>query len=196
MNDSPKIVRVVVKPRPIGLGPGKFRELLGLSAHPPSPASAQSLMRQTSATALAVSVRDTTPSQERTEPDFGARSAPSAPEDARGNPSRLLPAEPAASNESIAPPAVQGNCRKRTPPPIPEPHPHAALPNITAAPLLDERAVSARLGLSVRTLRNWRVKGIGPKFVRLSRRAVRYAPADVDAWIAARTVGSTSEGER
>ena len=65
-----------------------------------------------------------------------------------------------------------------------------------AAPLLDENAVAARLGLSVRTLRNWRVRGVGPRFIRLSRRAVRYAQADVDAWLAARTVCSTSERER
>ncbi len=81
-------------------------------------------------------------------------------------------------------------------PPMPARQTEAASPKCGEGHLLDENAVAARLGLSVRTLRNWRVRGVGPRFIRLSRRAVRYAPADVDAWIAARTVHSTSERER
>ncbi len=53
-----------------------------------------------------------------------------------------------------------------------------------AALLLDERQLAARLGLSVSTLRNWRVTRRGPVFVKLGARAVRYRPADVERFIA------------
>ena len=54
-----------------------------------------------------------------------------------------------------------------------------------AAPLLDERELAARLGLSLSTLRNWRVARRGPPFVKLGLRAIRYRPGDVEAFIAA-----------
>jgi len=60
--------------------------------------------------------------------------------------------------------------------------------------LLTESALAARLSLSPATLRNWRVKGLGPPFVQLSRRAVRYRAEDVDQWIATRECRSTSDG--
>lgn len=54
----------------------------------------------------------------------------------------------------------------------------------------DEAA--ARTGLSVSTLEKLRVYGGGPKFLRLGR-AVRYRTADLENWLAARVVSSTSE---
>jgi predicted DNA-binding transcriptional regulator AlpA len=59
--------------------------------------------------------------------------------------------------------------------------------------LLTEAAVAARLSLSPATLRNWRVRGFGPPFVRLSRRAVRYEAEVVDNWIAVRARRSTGD---
>jgi excisionase family DNA binding protein len=47
---------------------------------------------------------------------------------------------------------------------------------------LTEREVAQRLGLSVATLRAWRMKQQGPRFVRFGR-AVRYLSADVDRFI-------------
>jgi predicted DNA-binding transcriptional regulator AlpA len=44
----------------------------------------------------------------------------------------------------------------------------------------------------VRTVERLRVTGTGPKFLRI-RHSVRYRPADVEAWLASRVVGSTSE---
>jgi predicted DNA-binding transcriptional regulator AlpA len=38
-----------------------------------------------------------------------------------------------------------------------------------------------------------RSKGGGPRYVRYGRKAVRYLIADLDAWMAERTVSSTSE---
>ncbi len=62
--------------------------------------------------------------------------------------------------------------------------------------LLTEGAVATRLSLSPATLRNWRVKGLGPPFVRLSLRAVRYQAEVVDEWIATLARRSTSDKGR
>jgi predicted DNA-binding transcriptional regulator AlpA len=70
----------------------------------------------------------------------------------------------------------------------------AAVNPFGAVPLLSEKQVAAMLGLEPPTLRNWRVKGQGPRFVRLSRRAVRYSRADVEEWVASRKRRSTSDG--
>jgi predicted DNA-binding transcriptional regulator AlpA len=49
------------------------------------------------------------------------------------------------------------------------------------------------VGLSVSTLAKARLRGDGPKFVRLSARAIGYLQADLDAWLAAKRCSSTSE---
>ena len=59
--------------------------------------------------------------------------------------------------------------------------------------LLGEHHVADLLCLSVKTLRNWRVSGNGPEFVRLSRRAIRYRRSTVITWIDSQTVSSTSD---
>jgi excisionase family DNA binding protein len=51
-------------------------------------------------------------------------------------------------------------------------------------PALTEQQVAARLGLSVATLRAWRLKGKGPPFVRFGR-AVRYLEEDVERFVEA-----------
>jgi len=58
--------------------------------------------------------------------------------------------------------------------------------------LLTQREVARLLQLSERTLERWRVAGIGPKFGRYGR-SIRYTPHAVEAYIASRVVGSTSE---
>jgi len=52
---------------------------------------------------------------------------------------------------------------------------------------LTEQDVAKQLGLSVATLRAWRLKGKGPRFVRFGR-AVRYLAADVEHFIEASVV--------
>jgi excisionase family DNA binding protein len=63
---------------------------------------------------------------------------------------------------------------------------------------LTETQVAEQLGLSVATLRAWRHRGRGPRFLRLGR-AVRYLPADLDEFIRASAVDtrsvSASDGE-
>jgi hypothetical protein len=59
--------------------------------------------------------------------------------------------------------------------------------------LLTQREAALALRLSERTLERMRRIGIGPRFIRLSRRSIRYRQQDLDAHVAARVVGSTSE---
>ncbi len=57
---------------------------------------------------------------------------------------------------------------------------------------LTEREVSDVLGLSVATLRAWRHRGQGPRFLRLGR-AVRYLPADLEDFVRASAVDASAE---
>jgi predicted DNA-binding transcriptional regulator AlpA len=59
--------------------------------------------------------------------------------------------------------------------------------------LLTTRAAAGILKMSHRTLESFRLRGGGPRYVRLSRRAVRYHPADLDAWIEESRRSSTSD---
>ena len=51
--------------------------------------------------------------------------------------------------------------------------------------LATERDAAAILRMSVCTLRNWRAKRIGPPYLKLGKRAVRYRREDLDSFIAA-----------
>jgi predicted DNA-binding transcriptional regulator AlpA len=59
--------------------------------------------------------------------------------------------------------------------------------------LIDEREAAGFLCYSVRALQNWRVRGGGPRFVKVSGRSVRYRRRDILAWIEERTRSNTSE---
>lgn len=65
--------------------------------------------------------------------------------------------------------------------------------NISRSILVDEREAASILCYSVRALQNWRHRGGGPDFVKVSSRSVRYRRADLEKWIAARTVSNTSQ---
>lgn len=58
--------------------------------------------------------------------------------------------------------------------------------------LMDERDLSRMLGVSVRTVQAWRVKGGGPVFLKFNNRLVRYRPSDVDAWLVSSAAANTS----
>lgn len=49
--------------------------------------------------------------------------------------------------------------------------------------LLDTEAAALRLGVPKRTLEDWRLNGIGPRYVRVGRRCVRYRPEDLRAYV-------------
>jgi predicted DNA-binding transcriptional regulator AlpA len=54
--------------------------------------------------------------------------------------------------------------------------------------LMNEGQVAQMLGISVASLRRWRLLRKGPKYVKLGS-AVRYPANDVNAWIATRPTG-------
>ena len=63
--------------------------------------------------------------------------------------------------------------------------------------LLTEKQTSRLMGFSVRTLQACRVRGGGPRFVKISARCVRYRQDDLDSWVADRLRRSTSDrGEK
>jgi len=58
--------------------------------------------------------------------------------------------------------------------------------------LLTQREAATVLRLSERSLERMRVSGLGPKLCRTGR-SIRYRQSDLEEWIAARVVSSTSE---
>ncbi len=62
--------------------------------------------------------------------------------------------------------------------------------------LLNESQTAQFLGLTIRCLQNWRSRGGGPPYIQISRRAIRYRRADLEAWIDARIVANTTDARR
>lgn len=60
-------------------------------------------------------------------------------------------------------------------------------------PALDTAQASAYTGLAATYLEKLRCIGGGARFIRYGRRAVRYRKSDLDAWMTAHAVASTSE---
>jgi predicted DNA-binding transcriptional regulator AlpA len=58
---------------------------------------------------------------------------------------------------------------------------------------LSTKEVAAWLGVSVQFLEIGRTRGYGPRFVRVTKRLVRYRVGDVLDWLKARTHACTSE---
>ncbi len=61
--------------------------------------------------------------------------------------------------------------------------------------LIGERDAAAFLHVSVRTVQNWRVRGGGPQYVRISARAIRYCRRDLMDWIKAHRCANSSQGD-
>jgi hypothetical protein len=59
--------------------------------------------------------------------------------------------------------------------------------------LLTEAEAADRIGFTARFLQERRYRGGGPRFVRISARAIRYRPEDLEAWAAERVRTSTSD---
>ena len=69
---------------------------------------------------------------------------------------------------------------------------------VRTARFLNTKEAAAYLGFTPGTLENWRVSGVGPKFVRArgkKRGPVRYAVDELDEWMRANTFGSTTEAQ-
>lgn len=72
----------------------------------------------------------------------------------------------------------------------------AELARLTTDNLMTTKEAAAYLQLSPSLLNKLRLTGGGPVFVRLAGRAIRYRRADLDAWIAASVMASTSQALR
>ena len=59
--------------------------------------------------------------------------------------------------------------------------------------LIDEKAAADFLCYTVRALQNWRCRGGGPKFIKVSSRSVRYCRRDLNEWIEERKISSTAQ---
>ena len=59
--------------------------------------------------------------------------------------------------------------------------------------LIGERVAAAEIDVVPRTLQGWRQKGGGPRFVRLSKRCVKYRRIDLKIWADERLRSSTSD---
>src|SRR5436305_1445543 len=71
--------------------------------------------------------------------------------------------------------------------------PNNAPPECNPEPLRSEGHAAKYLGITQRALQSWRSRGGGPKYVRLSARAIRYRQCDLDAWIVERLHNDASE---
>lgn len=60
--------------------------------------------------------------------------------------------------------------------------------------LLNEKDVKRITGLSLASVRRWRLLNQGPKYLKIGA-AVRYRPEDVTAWLASRPTGGESHTE-
>lgn len=58
--------------------------------------------------------------------------------------------------------------------------------------LLNEQEASRMLGFTIRALQNWRVRGGGPQYVKISKRSVRYRRRDLLAWVNKHLKANTS----
>lgn len=61
--------------------------------------------------------------------------------------------------------------------------------------VLNNEAAAALIGVTPGTLKFWRCKGKGPRYIKLGsspRAGVAYDPADIETWVAERKFASTS----
>lgn len=63
---------------------------------------------------------------------------------------------------------------------------------LAKANLLTNDQTACALSIKPNTLENWRLRGKGPRYIKVGR-SVRYAEADVIAWLEAQTYSSTSQ---
>lgn len=59
--------------------------------------------------------------------------------------------------------------------------------------LLNEQDAAEFLSYTMRALQNWRVRGGGPKYIKVSARSIRYRRRDLIAWVEERTYSNSSQ---
>ena len=63
---------------------------------------------------------------------------------------------------------------------------------MTIEHLLTTKSLAERIGVTEGCLAKWRLTGEGPKYINIGRR-IGYDPRDVQTWLDARRVSSTSQ---
>jgi predicted DNA-binding transcriptional regulator AlpA len=63
---------------------------------------------------------------------------------------------------------------------------------MTIEHLLTAKSLSERIGVTEGCLAKWRLTGEGPRYINVGRR-IAYDPKDVQSWLDARRVSSTSQ---
>lgn len=71
----------------------------------------------------------------------------------------------------------------------------APLEQVPLESALTEEQAARVIGVAVKTMRNWRVKGIGPPWVAVGPKLVRYRPQDLRAYQEANLRRSTSRAQ-
>ncbi len=61
------------------------------------------------------------------------------------------------------------------------------------ARMINEKDAADYIGYTERALQGWRLKGGGPKFIRVSGRSIRYRRLELNEWANSKLVSSTSE---
>jgi len=69
-----------------------------------------------------------------------------------------------------------------------------ATANNSIETLLNEHDVARITGLSVASVRRWRLLRQGPKYIKIGA-AVRYKPEDISAWLESRPSGGGHQAE-
>ena len=63
-----------------------------------------------------------------------------------------------------------------------------------SAGLLSTKQAARLLGVHHNTLGKWRIRGIGPRFIKAGA-TVRYRGSDIETWLQNRTYSNTTEAE-
>ena len=106
-------------------------------------------------------------------------------------------------NAEMQPKKTESICPSLDPGDVPRQCSNAADGEHMSEPSLDidnepmtPKQAAAYLKTPVRTLADWRLKGIGPQFARCGGRHVRYRKKWLDQWLDAQAVTSTAEAKR
>jgi len=78
--------------------------------------------------------------------------------------------------------------------PCPRKQPRVAHhPTLTMGRLYSPGEAAVFLCVSMQTLAHWRVRGVGPRHIHLSKRCIRYAESALREWVESRSLASTAE---
>tara|TARA_R110000868_G_scaffold37022_2_gene130969 strand:- start:65 stop:307 length:243 start_codon:yes stop_codon:yes gene_type:complete len=59
--------------------------------------------------------------------------------------------------------------------------------------LMNEHEAAEFLSYTTRALQNWRVRGGGPNYIKVSARSIRYRRRDLIAWVDERTYSNSTQ---